>query len=118
MNQYHKDIEGLNEISSVNFENIFTMHKDGDYHFYNILKTINFSKDLKDEFYYNYRVRSNVAYTTLSFKFYNTINLWWLIVLLNNINNPVEFIKPGTVLKVLKQQYVSGLLNTIKDQLQ
>ena len=115
--QYHNDIDQLIPLSEYNFENIFSMHQDGDFFFYNILKTVNFPKDMDDTYYFNHRVKANIPYTALSYKFYNTIKLWWLIVLANNINNPVQFVKPGTTLKIIKPDIVPLILSSIKDQL-
>jgi prophage DNA circulation protein len=72
---------------------------------------------MNDSYYSTYRVKSNSPLTALSFKFYNTIKLWWLIVLANNINNPVSFIPPGTTLKVIKPQFVPQILESIQAQL-
>ena len=115
--QYHNDVDGLTPISQYNFENIFKMYKDGDYHFYNILKTMNFPKNMDQSYYSNYKVKSYLPLTALSYKFYNTVKLWWLIVLCNNINNPVKFIAPGTTLKIIKPHQVPTIIEAIKDEL-
>ena len=114
---YHNQIDDLDPIGSNQFENIFKVYQDGDYYFYNLLKTINFPKNLNDTYYTEYRVRASRPLTALSFKFYNTTKLWWLIVLANNINNPIKFIEPGTKLKIINPQYVPTILEAIKDQL-
>ena len=115
--QYHNDIDILKPISEYNFENIFSVYKDNDFYFYNILKTVNFPKEMDNSYYTTYRVKSNSPLTALSFKFYNTIKLWWLIVLANNINNPVSFIKPGTTLKIIRPQFIPQILDNIQDKL-
>jgi hypothetical protein len=115
--QYHNEIDDLDPIGADQFENIFKVHQDGDFYFYNILRTINFPQNLNDSYYTQYRVRAYRPLTALSYKFYNTTKLWWLIVLVNNINNPVKFIEPGTVLKIINPQYVSTILDSIKGQL-
>jgi hypothetical protein len=35
----------------------------------------------------------------------------------NNIDNPVEFIEPGSTLKIIKKQYISNVISAIKQQL-
>jgi hypothetical protein len=115
--KYQNDIEELTPLELYNFENIFKLYKDGEYYFYNILKTINFPEKLDDSYYEKYRVKSSMPLTALSFKFYNTTKLWWLIVLCNNINNPVQFITPGTTLKVIIPQFVPMIMDAIKDKL-
>lgn len=36
----------------------------------------------------------------ISYRFYNTINYWWVICLANNIDSPLEDIALGTVIKI------------------
>lgn len=115
--KYHNDIEELPSLELYNFENIFKLYKDGEHYFYNILKTINFPEKLDNSYYEKYRVKSSMPLTALSFKFYNTTKLWWLIVLCNNINNPVQFITPGTTLKIIIPQFVPMIMDAIKDKL-
>lgn len=116
-NNYHNDIDQLIPLTEYNYENIFTVHQDGDFFFYNILKTVNFPKNMNDSYYFNHKIKTHTPYTTLSYKFYNTIKLWWLIAIANNINNPVQFIKPGSTLKIIKPDVVPLILTAIKDQL-
>ena len=115
--QYHNEVDGLTPISEYNFENIFKTYKDGDYHFYNILKTINFPQNMDPSFYSKYRVKAYLPLTALSYKFYQTVKLWWLIVLCNNIDNPVKFINPGTTLKIIKPHHVPTIIDSIGEQL-
>ena len=115
--QYHNQIDVLTPLSQYNFENIFKVYQDGGFYFYNILKTINFPKSMDDTYYSKYRVKSNLPLTALSYKFYNTTKLWWLIVLCNDINNPVAFIKPGKTLKIIKPQFVPLIMDAIQGEL-
>ena len=48
-----------------------------------------------------YTVRLNDMYTNISFNFYGTIDLWWLVCKMNDINNPFERLNPGTILNHL-----------------
>ena len=57
-----------------------------------------------------------MPYTLISYKLYNTIQLWWLICAVNGIVNPVVFPLANTELMVLKPQYVRGVLQAIKQQ--
>jgi len=51
----------------------------------------------------------------ISYKYYETPYLWWIIPLVNNIENPFELPEPGTQLKILKNSYVYTILNEIKE---
>ena len=114
---YQNNIQTLPSLEDFNFENIFKVYKDGDFYFYNLLKTVNFPKNLDTSYYENYKVKGNMPLTALSYKFYGTIKLWWLIILVNQINNPVRFIKPGKTLKIIKPAFVGDILQSIKQNL-
>tara|TARA_E500000318_G_C3569248_1_gene217100 strand:- start:4740 stop:5111 length:372 start_codon:yes stop_codon:yes gene_type:complete len=116
---YHNDIEELSKLSYTRYENIFQIAKNNNYYFYNILKKINFPDNIDSRSYNEVIVSSSVPYTTLSFKYYDTQDLWWLICMVNNIKNPITNIKAGTKLKILSVDAVNQVLaaidNTIKN---
>ena len=117
---YQNDIPDLESIGSNRFENIFNVEKTetNGYYFYNILKTVRLVvDDLDEKYYFKFNVNRIIPYTSLSYIFYDTIDLWWLICVINNIDNPVEFIDPGTTIKVIKKQHVSTVVSAIKNQL-
>ena len=58
-----------------------------------------------------------MAYTALSYKAYKTMQLWWLICLVNGTDNPTSFITPGTVIKIVKPSRVSSIVSEINSQL-
>ena len=66
-------------------------------------------------FFYYYRVEGNSTWTRICFDHYGTIQLWWLICLVNKIMNPVTSPEPGTVIRILKPQYVSEVVDQIKN---
>jgi hypothetical protein len=103
------------------YENIFNMYevtnKNGDpYVFYNILTKVSIPKDLDSTVYEYYRIDSEIPLTTLSYRLYNTQHLWWLILATNNIKNPVKLIAGGSVLKVIKKDYLDIIFNAIKEK--
>lgn len=116
-NQYRSEIPELTNLDEHSFENIFTMHKDDDFYFYNLLRTVNFPVDIDSNMYINYRVQGNQPLTTLSYRLYKTTKLWWLILIVNRIDNPLKFVEPGTQLKILKPEVVTEVIKAIKTQL-
>ena len=111
----HNEIIDLSPIESTKMENFFTVYQSasGEY-FYNILNTINFKSDnIADYTYEWYTVVLGDTYTYISYKHYNTINLWWLICSFNNIQNPTALPQPGESIKILKVSYVNDILTTI-----
>jgi hypothetical protein len=56
---------------------------------------------------------------SLSETYYGNINLWWLILLTNEVNDPFDykdtFLELGAV-KILKGEHIPKLLNTIQEK--
>lgn len=104
------------------YENIFNMYQfnndNGDnYVFYNILSKVSIPNNLDESIYERYIVDAEMPLTTLSFKLYRTQHLWWLIMAVNNIKNPVKLIKPGSVIRIIKIDYLDNIFNSIKQKI-
>ena len=113
LNKKHNDIDELSNLSDNRYENIFNMGTNNNYFFYNIIKTIKFPEEL-DSSIFDYKIiNQKKPYTAVSYDVYGTQNLWWLILLSNNITNPVDVITPGTRLKIIKSKFVKDIINTI-----
>ena len=111
----HNNVDRLGNLQPSSYESIFNMYQDeGEFFAYNILRTIRFPADLDNEFFFYYQVVGKDTWCRLSFNQYGTIQLWWLICLTNKIMNPVKFPDAGVVLKILKPQYVSEVIDQIK----
>ena len=107
LNQKQNEIEGLPELDDIAYENIFNVYKDNNVHFaFNIGKTISIPGDIDENFIDYIRVNGKLSWTQLSFRYYDTIALWWLICLTNGIMNPVVLPTPGTTLKIIKHKYI------------
>lgn len=114
----HNEINDLSPLESTRLENFFNIYQEnnGEY-YYNISNTINFDSDNIAEFAFDwYTVMTGDTYTFISYKHYNTINLWWLICSLNNINNPTSLPEPGSRIKILKTSYVNDVLTRINKE--
>lgn len=95
-------------------ENLFDVNKDENgYYYFNLLKTVNFPDDLSEEVFDWYKVKPNQPLTIISYEFYNTIKLWWVIAGANNIFNISKPLEPGTLIKIIKPQYISEILQTM-----
>jgi hypothetical protein len=79
-----------NKIDEYNFANIFNIVDIDKKSYFNITKTISFVNvdKISPELYLNYKITPLDTWPNLSFKFYNTYKLWWLICKFNNIKNP------------------------------
>ena len=99
--------------------NLFNVvNKDNKYNAFLINKSVfflNTNDNLAASQFDFYEVKAMDTWTTISFKFYNTVDLWWLICKVNEIVNPFEMPSPGTILKIMKSNAVySSLLPMLK----
>lgn len=107
----------LPKLDNENYENIFNVYLDENgYYFYNLLQTVVIPSDLPEGYYDNYSVVYGDTWPFISYKIYNTPNLWWVILSVNNIANPTEQPKPGQQIQILKSRYVTNILNQISVQ--
>jgi len=65
----------------------------------------------------NITLPQGLPLTTLSYNAYGTIDLWWLILIINNITNPIKDLPIGKKIKLIKPQYIEQVLQTIESQL-
>ena len=86
------------------------------YYFYNIIKKVSIPNDLNPEIFYEVTVTANMPWTTFSHQVYGNQNLWWLICLANNIQNPIDNPTPGKEYTVIKPTFVSRILSEINKQ--
>lgn len=82
-------------------------------------KAMVFPKNLEREIYFFYTPLQEDNLYSISYKFYKTVEFWWLILLINDAINPLTFlddIREGTlsvteerknrVIKILKEKYL------------
>jgi hypothetical protein len=114
---FRNDINSLFNLSENAYENIFRMYSTNENQlYYNILNNIILPLDILNSFFYIVKVTRKTAWTVISYNEYKTMNLWWLICLVNNINNPIDYPVPGTQLKIIYPQYVKTILDEINNK--
>ena len=107
----------LPRLTNENYENIFDIFTDkDDRYFYNLLQTIAFPQNLPDGYFDLYNIVYGDTWPFISYKVYNTPNVWWIILLANNINNPITSLVPGTTIKIPKIQLVKIVLAELLTQ--
>jgi len=116
---YQNSINQLPNLGIYRYENILKLYQTNDsQYFYNLIQSV-FLPDALDERALTYMViREAQPWTTISFKAYQTIELWWLILLTNKVYNPFETPKAGTTIKIIKPSYIPGILKDINSSLQ
>lgn len=107
------EIAELVDLNRNLYENIFNVNliEGSNTYFYNILNKVIFPEDISDEFIDEVTLMSDKPWTMLSFQLYGTIDLWWVVYLLNKpdyifkaqANNTYKFIKSDYITNVLSQ---------------
>lgn len=118
--QYQNAVDDLPSLDNFRYENIFKISQTGDknFYFYNIIKTISVPDDIDSNLYETITVPQNLPLTSLSYDIYGTQHLWWLIMIVNKIDNPMQLAKRGVALKIIKPSYVNDVIDSILTQLQ
>lgn len=111
------EINELEKLSPENLENVFNVYQDLDgMYFYNLLQTIVIPQNLPESLYDSYAVKYGDTWPFISHKTLNNPNLWWLILMVNNIQDPTKNVEPGTVIRIPKSTFVSEVVSQIRRQ--
>jgi|TARA_X000001316_G_C910885_1_gene26247 hypothetical protein len=118
--RYQNSIDELPELELYRYENIFKVYEvdEKNFYYYNILKKIKLPEDLDNNLFDFIQLNKNLPLTTISYEIYGTTYLWWLILLVNNISNPVKNLPSGKKIKYIKNNVLKEVLDSIKNQLQ
>ena len=119
LGKYQNNISNLPNLESYRYENIFKISETGDknFYFYNIIKTISIPDNVDPNLFEYISLPSTLPLTSLSYDIYGTQQLWWLILIVNNIDNPVKKIPRGNKIRIVKPKYVDDVIESITSQL-
>jgi nucleoid-associated protein YgaU len=111
------NVTDLPRLNAENLENMFNVHQDANgMYFYNLLQTIEFPQNLPLNLFTSYTVKYGDTWPFISYKTLNSPNLWWTILLANNIQDPTNKGKPlvpGTIIKIPRMEVVKEILSQI-----
>lgn len=108
------------ELSSsiYSYENYFNIYEtENGYRFFNVLKNLTVFPAENSQVEEEYIAKSQDTWYSISYNFYGTMHLWWLICLYNQINNPTVPISKDKNLKILKPEYVGLVLSELRKQI-
>ena len=95
-------------------ENMFNVYQDENKrYYYNLLQTIVFPQNLPNSLFKTYKTEWGDTWPLISYKHYNTPNMWWIILLANNILDATKIPKVGFELKVPVDAVVQTILSQI-----
>lgn len=111
------NISEIPPVASEYYENVFGVYQTQDassYYYFNLGSKVTINIDDVDETYIEYIfIDTRMPLTTMSYRLFGTMHLWWLIAAMNDLN-PIEIPAAGTVLAVPRRQYLQNILNAIK----
>ena len=103
-------------LNQYDYANIFNIYTDvNGFEFYNLFNTINIEGDIDPTLYTIHLWSNTDNFYHLSDQYYGTINLWWTILIANNIINPFDDIPAGKEMKILNQSVISSILGQINN---
>jgi len=110
------ELTSIKKLDMYDFANFFNVINLGEKSYFNINKTIIFENidNMPTSYYSSYVIKDGDNWTGISFKFYKTIKLWWLICKVNNIKNPFTELIPGKVIKILDKSIIDNILGSLK----
>jgi hypothetical protein len=108
----------LPQLSLYRYENFFNVYNDKDgTRFYNLLRSINIFPANDSSVEDSYQVKTNDNWLLISYKYYGTIYLWWLVCEYNRVKNPSLQPETGTTIKLLKSNYVWAIISNLNNQI-
>jgi len=116
LNLKRNEVPELGRIDLQFYETMFKVYKIDKHFVYNILRKVSLPEGTLDNTYFTYmNVQASSPWTLISNEAYGTIKLWWLICIVNNVWNPVYNAPAGVPIRILKTEYIQGILNTINE---
>jgi hypothetical protein len=118
---FRKDLDFLETVPSVSYENIFRMYSTenteaSNFYYFNILNSVYFPDNIPTGSYYTITLNKRLPWTAISYNEYRTTDLWWIIALANKVYNPVYYPAPGSTLRIIKPEYVKLVFDEITSQ--
>ena len=107
-----------NTINPLSQIRLFNILKDNEIkkEFLNIFRTYVVHKDNFNKImnYKTYEISNDDWWDNVGYDYYNTVLLWWLIPLINEIQNPFEDVEPGENLRTLKKEYIPIIMGDLE----
>jgi hypothetical protein len=106
------------KLASTRYESFLNTYQDDDgIVFYNLLRSINIISANDSSAEDDYQVMPKDTWYYIAYKYYDNINLWWLVCEYNQIKDPTKLPIPGTKLKLLRPEYVNAIIEELNRQI-
>lgn len=106
-----------NKLGNLSQLRLFTVLEDLDLTKYmNIWRTYVLNSAVTGDtlFYETYEVENEDWWDNISSYIYDTPNLWWVIALMNDVENPFEDLDAGDNIKILRESYIYQFIKEIE----
>jgi hypothetical protein len=115
------DIPTLPDLEQDRYENIFNIYTtkagtDNLYYYYNILNKVQIPNSLDQRIFDTKKLNRKLPWTTFSYQLYETMNLWWLIFLINKPKN-IFIADAGIEYKYIRREYIDEVITSILSQI-
>lgn len=97
---------------------LFNILKDSDGDkFMNIFRSFSLNEDILADAatFDTYEVSNDDWWENISYEYYGTPFLWWVIALVNEVVNPFEELEEGDNIRILREQYLYVLFTDIEN---
>lgn len=96
------------------YENIFNVYRDSNnMYYYNLLETV-LVPELPPGYFNTYTIQPKDTWANISYYVYKTTVLWWLILHVNKITNPLSPLNVGQSINILKPEYIPNIISAMK----
>ena len=106
------------QLSNVSMLKLFNILQDiqTDDRFMNIFRSYRVNEEVTTSvvWYELYEVENDDWWDNISYKFYDTPNLWWVCALMNDVTNPFEELSVGDTIKILREPYLYDLFKDME----
>lgn len=117
-----KETKSFKELTGINLDNnsilnMFNILQDAEGNYLiNIFKSYILDENLLNnpDIFHMYSIKNEDWWDSISFKYYGTPKLWWLITLINEVHNPFEDYNETDMIKILKREFLYDMLKSIK----
>lgn len=92
----------------------YNILEDSENKFFNIFRSFSV-REMNINYFVTHILQEEDWWDNLSYTYYGTSRLWWIIPLLNEIKNPMEAPEADTRVKILKKEYLFLFMNEIKN---
>ena len=106
----------IKKLDTYDYANLFNVVNKGEKSYFNLCKNIYFDNTqyLTSTDIDFYIILDDDSWSSISYKFYKTYKLWWLICKFNNIKNPFYELTPGKEIKIPSKEMADEILAIMK----